>query len=310
MGAAVAALVALATAGAARADEGGASLWLPGNFGSFAAMPLEPGWSWPLLYCHATADAGASAEFPEVGRITAGLDTTSDFLFMSPTYAFATPVAGGQASIGISAFLGRADVSVEATLTGPDGEVTTGSESDARAGVGDLAATATLSWSDGAHHTMAYGMVGIPVGAYDVDRLAGLSLNYWSIDGGAGYTYFDESTGYEFSAVAGVTYNFENPDTDYRSGVAAHLDWAASRFLSEHFHAGVVGYAYQQVTGDSGAGATLGDFKSRVFGIGPQAGWFFGADDRSYFNLKGYYEFGAENRPEGWNLWLTLEYAP
>jgi hypothetical protein len=61
------------------------------------------------------------------------------------------------------------------------------------------------------------------------------------------------------------------------------------------------------ITGDSGAGATLGDFKSQVAGIGPQAGWFLNVgENKWYANLKGYYEFDAKNRPEGWNVWLTL----
>ena len=66
---------------------------------------------------------------------------------------------------------------------------------------------------------------------------------------------------------------------------------------------GAVGYYYQQLTGDSGEGATLGPFKSRVAGIGPQIGYFFPAGRmQGYVNLKGYYEFAAENRPEGWNV--------
>jgi len=35
---------------------------------------------------------------------------------------------------------------------------------------------------------------------------------------GGAYTYLNEPTGYEFSAVAGVTYNFINPHTQYQSG--------------------------------------------------------------------------------------------
>lgn len=54
------------------------------------------------------------------------------------------------------------------------------------------------------------------------------------------------------------------------------------------------------------------DFKSRVFGIGPQVGYKFEASDTTegYVNLKGYYEFGAKNRAEGWNVWLTLAFSP
>ena len=49
----------------------------------------------------------------------------------------------------------------------------------------------------------------------------------------------------------------------------------ASQFLSKQLFIGVVGYVYQQLTGDSGSGTELGDFKSRVFGVGPQIGYLF-----------------------------------
>jgi hypothetical protein len=147
----------------------------------------------------------------------------------------------------------------------------------------------------------------VPVGAYDKGRLANIGTNHWALDAGGGYTYLDEKTGRELSAVLGFTYNFKNPDTDYQSGVDAHLDWAASQFLSEQWQVGLVGYFYQQVSGDSGAGAVLGDFKSRVYAVGPQVGYFFPVGgSKWYLNLKGFYEFEAKNRPEGWNVWLTV----
>ena len=48
--------------------------------------------------------------------------------------------------------------------------------------------------------------------------------------------------------------------------------------------------------------------KSRVFGIGPQMGYIFQAAPgvQGYLNFKGYYEFDARDRPEGWNVWATL----
>lgn len=108
----------------------------------------------------------------------------------------------------------------------------------------------------------------IPVGAYDPRRLANIGIGHGAIDGGGGYTYFNPQMGHEFSAVAGLTYNFENPDTNYKSGIDFHLDWGASQFVTKQLQVGLVGYAYQQLTGDSGAGNRVGDFKSRVFGWG------------------------------------------
>jgi hypothetical protein len=48
-----------------------------------------------------------------------------------------------------------------------------------------------------------------------------------------------------------------------------------------------------------------------VFGVGPQVGFLFPVGDmQGYLNVKGYKEFGAEHRPEGWNLWLTFAVSP
>jgi hypothetical protein len=79
------------------------------------------------------------------------------------------------------------------------------------------------------------------VGAYKKGRLANVGINHWAVDAGGGYTYFDQKTGREFSAVLGFTYNFENTDTHYQNGADSHLDWGASQFLSEHVHVGLVG---------------------------------------------------------------------
>jgi hypothetical protein len=121
----------------------------------------------------------------------------------------------------------------------------------------------------------------------------------------------NSDAGYEFSAVSGLTYNFKNPHTGYRNGVDLHLDWAASRFLSKQLFVGAVGHVYNQLTGDSGSGATLGDYKSRISGVGPQLGAVFSTGEmEASLSLRGYWEFGAENRSAGWNTWLVFSIAP
>jgi hypothetical protein len=289
------------------ADEGGVSFWLPGQYGSFAAVPGEPGWSLPIIYFHTDVDAGASRSFTRGGLVRSGLDVKADLLLAVPTYVFTEPVLGAQASVSVAGLYGYTKVGIDATLTGPGGGTLTGSRSDSLTSVGDLYPSASLRWNRGIHNFMTYAMAGVPVGSYDAARLANLGTNHWSLDAGGGYTYLDTKSGREFSATLGFTYNFENPDTDYKNGVSGHLDWAASQFLSEQLHVGVAGYFYQQLTGDSGAGAVLGDFKSRVYAVGPQIGYFFPVGAQKwYLNLKGYYEFDARNRPEGWNTWITL----
>jgi hypothetical protein len=178
-------------------------------------------------------------------------------------------------------------------------------------GFGDLYPQAYLKWNEGVHNFMIYGFGDIPVGAYESTRLANLGIGHGAADAGAGYTYFDPATGHEFSAVGGFTYNLENPSTNYQNGVDFHLDWAASQFLSKQFLVGVVGYLYQEVGCDSGSGDHVGCFQSRVVGLGPQVGYLFPVGDlQGYLNLKAYGEFAAQDRPDGWNIWLTFAISP
>jgi hypothetical protein len=170
---------------------------------------------------------------------------------------------------------------------------------------------ATLKWNAGVHNYMTYVTGDIPVGAYDSNRLSNLGIGHGAIDGGGGYTYFNPTTGHEFSGVAGFTYNFKNPDTQVQSGVDFHFDWGASKFLSKQVFVGLVGYAYQQISDDTGGNAILGGFRSRVLGVGPQIGYLFPVGNmQGYLNLKGYGEFDAANRPSGWNTWLTFAISP
>ena len=289
------------------ADEGGASFWLPGLFGSFAAVPTDPGFALPLVYNHMHASAGASKSFIIGGNRTEGVDATVDSVFFSPTYTFADPVLGGQLALSLAWAVGHVRATANVDITGPLGNTVSESRTDTLTGGSDLYPSATLKWHDGSNNWMLYGMGDIPTGAYAKGRLANLGLNHGAIDGGAGYTYLDEKKGHELSVVGGITYNLENNDTHYRNGVDGHIDFAASQFVNEQLHVGVVGYWFQQLTGDSGAGATLGDFKTRVAGVGPQLGYFFPwGQSKGYVNIKGYWEFAAQNRPDGWNLWLSL----
>jgi hypothetical protein len=67
-----------------------------------------------------------------------------------------------------------------------------------------------------------------------------------------------------------------------------HLDWGASQFLSKQDMIGLVGYVYNQISCDRGAGGHSGCFESQVLGIGPEIGHIFpiGKDLQGYVNLR------------------------
>src|SRR5215471_6184520 len=68
----IAALLPFALSDRASADEAGVSFWLQGQFGSFAATPSNPGWSFESTFYHATAAANPSLSFVRGGGFQTG----------------------------------------------------------------------------------------------------------------------------------------------------------------------------------------------------------------------------------------------
>ena len=311
----------------ALADEDGVSFWIPGFFGSLAAAPQQPGWSLTSIYYHTDVSASGSAAIAReitIGRLpkatinvsgSANVHALADVGFVIPTYVFATPFLGGQASASMIVGYGNNDTSLNATATATIDHLPPFTASIARQqdtmGFTDLIPIFADRWNAGVNNYMVYLTGDIPVGRYSSSNLANMGIGHGAIDGGVGYTYFDQKLGHEFSAVAGLTGNFENNATNYTSGLDFHLDWAAAQFLSKQVFVGVVGYFYEQITPDTGCAPILCPFESRVIGLGPQLGYLFPVGTmQGYFNIKGYGEFDNNARPDGWNLWLTFALSP
>ena len=196
------------------------------------------------------------------------------------------------------------DVDARAGLTFPNGfALQRGrrfSLSDDELSWGDPLVTAMLGWHRGNWHWNLQGLLNIPMGSYDPAALANVSFHRWAFDTTAAITWLDRARGHELSAAAGFTFNGENPDTDYKTGTEFHVEFAAMQYLSKAFAIGVTGYHYDQITGDSGAGARLGAFEGRVTALGPNINYNFqwGATPVST-SLRWLHEFNAVNRTEG-----------
>ncbi len=152
-----------------------------------------------------------------------------------------------------------------------------------------------------------------PTGSYEAGRLANTGKNFWSYEPTLGLVYFNKKTGLELSSYTGLTINESNDATDYKSGNQFHTEFT----LAQHFPlgkglagAGLTGYYYDQVTGDSGSGATFGDFESKVSGAGPVFSYTSKVGGHSLIaELKWVHEFSAERRPEGDTVFLKVLYA-
>ena len=147
-----------------------------------------------------------------------------------------------------------------------------------------------------------------PTGSYELGRLINNGKNFWTVEPTIGIVYFGQKNGREASLFFGADFNEENPDTNYKSGTQIHLDGT----LAQHFPfaggisgAGVTGYWYKQVTGDSGSGANFGDFKAKAAGWGPVISWM---------DMKGKYiaevkylsDFENEKRLDGDTVWFKF----
>ena len=70
---------------------------------------------------------------------------------------------------------------------------------------------------------------------------------------------------------------------------------------------GLVGYFYDQLTGDSGSGDKIGPFKGRVVSLGGQVGYTFHVGEIPVStNVRVYREFDVRNRFTGTATYLTI----
>jgi hypothetical protein len=231
---------------ASRADEGGVSFWVPGFFGSLAATPLQPGFSYANIYYHTSVTGGGDVAFARqvtrgnitanfTGDLNATLKAQADLYMAAPSYTFTERFFGGQATALLLVPYGRSKASVDATLTGNlglggPGFTISGGRTDEITGFGDLAPEFSVRWNAGVHNYMTYVATNITVGRPDPTRLANLGIGHNAVDAGGGYTFFNPQTGYEFSAVLGFTYNFKNTHTQYQNGHRSVLRQPSRRY--------------------------------------------------------------------------------
>lgn len=279
---------------AASAAEGGQSPYQKGYTDSLAGvLPPYPGVYMrnDVIYYSGSADATVLG-----GRVAAGIDVETVANAAAFSIVTEKKVLGGQYAIAFILPLANADI--KASVTGPLGN--TRSESDDTFGVGDIAISPlVLGWHNGKVHSNVNLTFYLPAGEYTPGALANLSKNYPSVQVQGAVTWMDPQSGWAVSGAAAYLFNAENQTTDYRTGQLLHLDGAVTKAFGE-WRLGAVGYAMIQTTGDSGAGAKLGSFKSEVYGAGPFVSYDAKLGERPVtLLLKWYHEFGATNTFEG-----------
>ena len=285
----------------ARAAEGGYSNYIPGSYGDFG-MALAPTQKWTLRNDFYYYDASTDLSLRS-GNLEVGADLTFLMNFTTLLYKPDIELFGAQFAAGV--FVPLVDLDIDADLSVGD---MTFSASDSASGLGDVALVPiALYWTKGNMHMSFAEFIITPTGDYSVSNSINNGLNYWSFDTNFALTYLNPETGRDLSFNLGYIYNTENSDTDYQTGQELHLDFVFNQFLSETFAIGLHGFYLKQITGDSGSGALLGDFKADAAGIGPALLWSTKIGDQDVsFIAKWLHEFDAENRLEGDHFFLSF----
>ena len=322
-------ICALLSGERAFAAEDGKSVYLLGATASLAGLAPPPGTYVSVLQYLYSGDATGGAAlsrtlhqagttFPSVATLqtNASLSVKADVAidvvsalwvapekFLGGTFGFGALVPVGYQKVNI-------DLTTLNTLTFPNGTTFQRggffNTSDNTFAVGDPLPTAFIGWNAGNWHWKLTAFVNVPIGSYNSANLVNMGFNHWAGDLTGSVTWLDPASGCEVSLAPGFTFNGENPDTHYRSGTEFHLEGAVMKHFSKDFAVGIVGYHYQQVTGDSGSGAVLGPFKGEVSAIGPNLTYNFVIGSVPVLtSVRWLHEFDAKNRLQGDAGFLT-----
>jgi hypothetical protein len=284
------------------AAEGGYSNYVPGFYGDLAlAVEPEQGLAIRNDFYFYNAEADRSVRS---GLVELEVDLEISLDYLSILYKTDQKVLGAGYAFGATFVAGKVDISGEIAV----GPFTQGF-SDDKTSYGDITfIPAIFYWNNGdkLHFTQSFYIVA-PVGDYDVSDSANIGLNYWTFETDFAMTYLNQETGQDYSVVLGYGYNTENDDTDYQSGDEVHIDYIFNQFLSESLAIGLHGFIFKQVSGDSGDGAILGDFKAEAAGIGPAIMWIPPKyEGEVAFVAKWLHEYDSENRIEGDHVFISF----
>jgi hypothetical protein len=219
-----------------------------------------------------------------------------------PTLLWMTPLTIGDARFGLS-------------LTAPYGKVSVSGaigpiiKRDSITTFADPSIGALLGGKVGDFHWQFGATVFLPIGDYRQGELANVSKNRGALDIYGALTWLEPTLGLDVTNIVGVTFNRANTVTDYKTGNEFHWEWAVTKKFENGFSIGPAGYYYQQLTGDSGRGARLGDFKGRTAAVGATIGYEFKVGAAPVTTrLRVYREFDVERRLQGTAAFMSVSF--
>lgn len=299
-------LIMLLISFTAFAIEGGVSLYPPGYLSPQAGIAPSPGSYVGLEFYSYSGDA---EKHTRAGRLYFDSDLEISADIFTYTYAAQAKVWNNGTPF-FSVMLPYTNIEMDGEVTGtfPNlGLVERHRFEKSTGSLGDTSITAGVGWHRDYFHYMFLTNVYAPTGDYDKNKFLNVGLNRWGIQPMAAFTYLNEKNGIEVSSALGYMVNLENTETKYNSGDELNAELAVIQHFSKAVNLGLIGYANQQVTGDSGEGAILGEFKGQVYGAGLTLGGQAAITEEHdfLFNFRYYNEFNAIHRFEGQSFYVS-----
>ena len=304
---------ALALAATSRAEEAGSGHYSPGAAASFIdALPGYPAIAVVNYFTFYNGNLGGGGFLPLGGNLATGVKATAYIDTVGMVYESPVRLLGGNYAAGLAIPFGSLTVKGDVTHSGPLGTSRGGQTSDTSSGLADMTIYPfMLGWTNGPDlkYDVRLGVYA-PSGEYQQGSLANLGKNYWSFEPGLSFSLLSSKIGTEVSLFGGCDFNTKNDATDYPTGTQFHLDATVAQHLplfGGFIGVGANAFYYQQITGDSGSGAVLGDFEGRTVGVGPILSYVHNIRKTSLVaELKWLPELDAQNRMKGDWIWFKL----
>jgi len=280
---------------AAQGEEGGLQLYVPAVYGNLGMADLPPKGFYVLDFpVFADLDTPITTRG---GNVHVDVDAKVAANAIVPLWLTDKKVFGmnyGAAFAIVPMYLGI-DSSVEVPGLGVYKD-----QSDSNVGFGDVFAV-PIALSKHGKNTffLIYEGINVPLGEYTEGACCNLGLNHWAFDTNFGFTYKNDDKPIQFDSNIGFTFHTTNHATDYKSGSSVHWDYTVGYNYSERLQFGISGYVFQQVTGDSGSGAVLGDFKGEGVGIGPSVSYVINAHRPLVLQFEWIHDVHTKNRLSG-----------
>jgi hypothetical protein len=298
------------------AEEGGSGHYVPGATASFIdALPGKPALVIADAYTYYNGSAGLTQPLNYGGLITFGAHATMHADTILGLYETPWQLLGGNYAAAVLLPYIWMEIDGQVQVAGPMGTKQTVATRDTANGLGDmLLYPFMLGWTNASDfkYDVRLGIYA-PTGPYDVGRIANTGRNYWTFEPGASVSWLSSKIGTEVSLFAAFDVSTRNDATDYHSGAVFHLDGTVAQhlpLLGGFVGAGANGFYYQQISGDSGSGATLGSFESRTVGVGPVVSYArkLGKADLAA-EVKWLPELNTQNHLKGDYVWVKVGVA-